>query len=190
VASIPSHAVFALALGACIAPAAIRRRAMLWGAALAVLPDSDAVGHWLGVPTRSLFGHRGLTHSLSFAVLVALFAALLLARRSGHPELRGRLGLYFVLAMVSHGMLDACTNGGPGIAFFAPFSKARYFFPFRPIAVSPIGVEGVFGERGLRILASEARWILLPSALLAAAATLLRSRGHARVKEHRPAKRS
>lgn len=174
-ASIPSHAVFALALGACLAPAALKRRAMVWGAALAVLPDSDAIGHWLGVPTRSLFGHRGITHSLGFAIVAALGAALLLARRSGQPQLRGRLALYFILAMVSHGMLDACTNGGPGIAFFAPFSNARYFFPFRPLVVSPIGVQGVFGERGLRILASEARWILLPSALLAIAGTVVRS---------------
>jgi inner membrane protein len=172
VASIPSHAVLALALGTWFAPAAIKRRAMFWGAALAVLPDSDAIGHWLGVPTRSLFGHRGLTHSISFAVVVGLAAALLLARRSGHPELGSRLALAFILAMGSHGTLDALTNGGPGIAFFAPFSNARYFFPFRPIAVSPIGVEGVLGERGLRILVSEARWILLPSALLAGAALL------------------
>ena len=78
--------------------------------------------------------------------------------------------------MVSHGLLDASTDGGQGIAFFAPFSSARYFLPFRPIAVSPIGLQGVFGERGLRILASEARWILLPSALLAGGAILLRSR--------------
>jgi inner membrane protein len=174
-ASIPSHAVVGLALGACMAPAAIKRRAMLWGTVLAVLPDSDAIGHWLGVPSRSLFGHRGLTHSLSFAVLVAVGAALLLARRSARPELRGRLTVYFILAMASHGLLDACTNGGSGIAFFSPFSNARYFFPFRPIAVSPIGVQGVFGERGLRILVSELRWILVPSALLALAGTLLRS---------------
>jgi inner membrane protein len=78
--------------------------------------------------------------------------------------------------MLSHGMLDACTNGGPGIAFFAPFSNARYFFPFRPLVVSPIGVQGVFGARGLRIFLSEARWILLPSTLVAASALLLRWR--------------
>lgn len=141
-----------------------------------MLPDIDAIGYWVGVPTSALLGHRGLTHSLTFALAVGLGSAWLLAQRSRPPEAAPRVALYLVLAMVSHGMLDAGTNGGPGIAFFAPFSNARYFFPFRPLVVSPIGVQGVFGERGLRILTSEARWILLPSALLAGAALLLRSR--------------
>lgn len=139
-----------------------------------MLPDIDAVGYWLGIPTSSVIGHRGLTHSMAFAVGVGLAAALLFARRTAMPA--GRVASYFVIAMLSHGVLDAFTNGGPGIAFFAPFSTARYFFPFRPIAVSPIGVQGVFGARGLRILMSEGRWILLPAALLAASALLVRWR--------------
>jgi inner membrane protein len=175
-ASAPSHAAFALALGACLAPAAMRGRTLVFGAVLGVLPDLDAVGYWLGVPTSALFGHRGVTHSLAFALVVGLAGALLLAKRGVPAGAGSRAAVYLVLAMISHGMLDACTNGGPGIAFFSPFSNARYFFPFRPIAVSPIGVEGVFGERGLRILVSEARWILLPSALLAGGALFLRSR--------------
>lgn len=173
-ASVPSHAVFALALGACLAPAEPRRRTLVAGALLAVLPDIDAVGFWLGVPTKALLGHRGFTHSLAFALTFGLCGALLLAKRGLPPGAGPRVALYLILAMVSHGMLDACTTGGMGVAFFSPFSNARYFFPFRPIAVSPIGVHGVFGERGLRILASEARWILLPSALLAGGAILMR----------------
>jgi len=174
-ASAPSHAAFALALGACLAPAVRRRRTLIAGALLGVLPDIDAVGYWLGVPTGALLGHRGLTHSFAFALVAGLAGALLVAR--GLPPGAGRrVTLYLVLAALSHGLLDAGTNGGPGIAFFSPFSNARYFYPFRPIAVSPIGVEGVLGERGLRILVSEARWILLPATLLAGGAILLRSR--------------
>lgn len=175
-ASVPSHAVFALALGTWLAPAISRRRILLLGVALAVLPDIDSVGYWLGVPTRSWLGHRGLTHSIAFAVGIGLCGALAAARSWVPADTRPRLALYLVLAVLSHGTLDAFTNGGPGIAFFSPFSNARYFFPFRPLVVSPIGVEGVLGERGLRILASEARWILLPSAVLAGAALLLRPR--------------
>jgi inner membrane protein len=173
-ASAPSHAVFALALGAWLAPRPQQRRTLLLGAILAMLPDIDAVGYWLGVPTHSLIGHRGLTHSIAFALSVGLAAGWWWSRKAT-PVPRSRLMLYLVAAMLSHGMLDALTNGGPGIAFFAPFT-ARYFFPFRPIAVSPIGVQGVFGERGLLILASEARWILLPSALIALSAMLFNSR--------------
>jgi inner membrane protein len=175
VASAPSHAAFAVALGAWLAPDAARRRSLVAAGLLAMLPDIDAVGYWLGVPTSALLGHRGLTHSIAFALVAGLVAALLMRRRVPEQAV-SRVALCLVAALLSHGLLDACTDGGPGIAFFAPFSNARYFFPWRPIAVSPIGVEGVLGERGLRIFLSEARWILLPAALLAGSAILWRSR--------------
>jgi inner membrane protein len=74
--------------------------------------------------------------------------------------------MYFMAVTASHGLLDAFTNGGRGIAFLAPFSSQRFFFPWRPIQVSPIGV-GFFSSRGLTVLQSELRWILLPSAIIA-----------------------
>ena len=172
-ASAVSHAVVALALGACFDRTRVPARALGAGAALAVVPDLDAIGFWLGVPTQSVFGHRGLTHSLAFAVVAGLAAAWALSgadhRRSG----RRWLGIYFILVLTSHGLIDAMTNGGPGIAFFSPFSNSRCFFGFRPIQVSPIGI-GVFNARGLRILATESRWVWLPSALVAAGGVLAR----------------
>jgi inner membrane protein len=66
----------------------------------------------------------------------------------------------------SHGALDALTNGGLGVAFFAPFSNARYFFPWRPVEVSPIGVAPFFSEWGVRVLESELVWLWLPAAAL------------------------
>src|SRR6267378_8050335 len=44
---------------------------------------------------------------------------------------------FFFLATASHGLLDAMTNGGLGVAFFAPFCDTRYFLPWQPIVVSP-----------------------------------------------------
>jgi inner membrane protein len=82
--------------------------------------------------------------------------------------------LWFTAITASHGILDALTNGGRGIAFFAPFSDHRYFFPWRPIQVSPIGV-GFFSPRGHRVLASEAAWIWVPSAIIAVSARLFRN---------------
>ena len=73
------------------------------------------------------------------------------------------LFLYFFFCTASHGLLDAMTNGGLGVAFFSPFDTTRYFFPVRPILVSPIGVSEFFSEYGVRILVSEAIWIWLPS---------------------------
>ena len=93
-----------------------------------------------------------------------------------HPLHRSHLTalfFWFTAVTASHGLLDALTNGGRGIAFFAPFSDHRYFFPWRPIQVSPIGV-GFFSPRGLRVLASESGWIWVPSAIIAVSARLFR----------------
>lgn len=78
----------------------------------------------------------------------------------------------------SHPLLDALTNGGLGVALFWPWSDARLFAPWRPIAVSPIGA-GFFGSRGLAVLGSELRWVWLPTlgaALLIAAIRAGKSR--------------
>jgi inner membrane protein len=87
-----------------------------------------------------------------------------------------RLLLFLFLATASHGVLDAMTTGGLGVAFFAPFDAGRYFLPWRPIEVSPLGVGRFLGARGVRVLASEALWVWLPAALLTASAWWLRLR--------------
>jgi inner membrane protein len=83
---------------------------------------------------------------------------------------------YLFLATASHGFLDAMTDGGLGVAFFSPFDNHRYFFPWRPIRVSPIGIGRFFSPRGLDVLQSELLWIWLPAGLLALLAWLWRRR--------------
>jgi inner membrane protein len=63
-------------------------------------------------------------------------------------------------------VLDALTNGGLGIAFFAPVDATRYFFPWRPVRVSPISVTAFFSKWGVRIVLSEMLYIWLPTGLL------------------------
>ena len=177
-ASAISHPVVALAL----APAfGAPRAAVAAGALLSVIPDADSIGFWMGIPYGAPLGHRGLTHSFAFAAVLALFALWLL-RRTAHATRAlapGLLFLYLFLCAASHGVLDGMTDGGLGVAYFAPFSNARYFLPWRPILVSPISVSGFFDARGLRVLASEAVWIWLPCAVFAAATLLLRRRAGA-----------
>jgi len=84
--------------------------------------------------------------------------------------------VYFFIATASHGFLDAITDGGLGVAFFAPFDNHRYFLPLRPIHVSPIGAGRFFAHRGLEVLQSELLWIWLPAALLALSVWLMRQR--------------
>jgi inner membrane protein len=133
-----------------------------------VLPDVDAIGFRFGIPYGDFWGHRGFTHSLLFAALLAEAVTLLVAVRAA-PGI-GRLSLfaYLFLATASHGVLDAMTNGGLGVAFFSPFDNRRYFLPWRPIRVSPIAPTRFFTPRGFAILQSEFLWIWLPALLFAA----------------------
>lgn len=136
------------------------------GAALAVLPDVDVVGFRMGIAYGDLLGHRGLTHSLLVALAVGGGVGWLLSRGAPTRD-RASLAAYLVVAMASHGILDAMTTGGLGVALAAPLDDSRYFFPWRPIAVSPIGIRPFFTRRGLAILANEALWVGLPSLAIA-----------------------
>jgi len=164
------------------------RRFWIWTIGCAMVPDADVISFSFGIRYEDMFGHRGFTHSFFFAAVTGLIAAAATrgpAKAGPHPphslgvggwELGiGALWAWFAVVTASHGILDALTNGGRGIAFFAPFSNHRYFFPWRPIQVSPIGV-GFFSARGLRALASESLWIWLPSAIMAASVRLFRRR--------------
>jgi inner membrane protein len=135
-----------------------------------VAPDLDVIGFRFGIPYGDFLGHRGLTHSIPFAAAATGMAVALCFRKGIRGMSRRSLWLYLFLAMASHGLLDALTNGGLGIALFAPFDNSRYFFPVRPIEVSPIGIKSFLRDGGLAVLASEVPWVWLPSLLLAAAA--------------------
>jgi inner membrane protein len=162
-ASAFSHAAVGLALGTVFWRPGVPARYWVLGAAVAALPDVDSVGFRFGVAYGDVLGHRGLTHSLAFAAVLAAVVAMTAFPSGTMPVSRGQLWLYFFLATASHGVLDALTNGGLGVAFFAPFHNARYFFPVTPIEVSPISVRAFFTARGARVLASELIWIWLPT---------------------------
>ena len=175
-ASAFTHAIAGIAIGTALGPRPVPTRFWFICATAAALPDLDGVGFWLGVPYESAFGHRGFTHSLFFAALLAASVALL-AFRDGSADTRPRqLWLAFFFATASHGVLDAMTTGGGGIAFFAPFVNERYFFPWRPILVSPMSVRRFFSARGMAVLASELVWVWIPAAVVAGTALLLRRR--------------
>jgi inner membrane protein len=162
-----SHAIVGASLWPLFRTPEAPRRVWIVGATLAVLPDIDFVGYQLGVRYETLFGHRGITHSILFA-LVAATVAWALVRRSARAT-GGLLSvwLYLALAALSHTLLDAMTNGGAGVALFAPFDNSRYFFPFRPILVSPLSIQRFLTARGVAILLNEAAWIWVPAAALA-----------------------
>lgn len=152
-------------------------RFWILGAACAALPDLDVVAFRFGIPYEAPLGHRGASHSLVFAAaLAAALAALAFLRAPGGISMR-RAWLFLFLATASHGVLDAMTNGGLGVAFFWPWNAARHFLPFRPLEVSPLSAHAFFSARGAEILANELRWVWAPAALLAAGCLAWRRRG-------------
>lgn len=173
-ASAFSHAVAALSLGTCFYRPGVSKRVWVACALCSVIPDLDVVGFRFGIPYADFWGHRGFTHSLVFAALLTAVVMLVCFRR-GAPGL-GRLSLsaYLFLATASHGVLDAMTNGGLGVAFFSPVNNGRYFFPWRPIRVSPISLTRFFSPQGYLVLKSELLWIWLPAGLFAVAILMLR----------------
>jgi len=125
--------------------------AMLLWAALSFLPDADVIGFGLGVRYEDPWGHRGATHSLMFALIVGVAAALV-ARLLRRPALR--TGVMATLVVSSHALLDTLTDGGLGCALFWPFDLTRYFAPWRPLPVSPIGL-GFLSPYGMYVAATE-----------------------------------
>lgn len=109
---------------------------MAFWSAVSLLPDIDVIGFAMGVRYADPWGHRGATHSVAMALLVGL-AVGAAAARVKRPGLR-----YAVLAatvLVGHSLLDTMTDGGLGCALLWPMSLTRYFAPWRPIPVAPIG---------------------------------------------------
>lgn len=122
----------------------------LWSG-LSLLPDADVLGFEFGVRYASVYGHRGASHSIAFACLVALGAGLVawIARLPA-----GRTIVAVGLVVLSHGILDTLTDGGRGCALLWPLYKTRYFAPVRPIPVAPIGFA-FLSPIGLRVALTE-----------------------------------
>jgi inner membrane protein len=92
---------------------------------------------------------------------------------------RGTIYWVCFISCPSHALLDSLANGGLGVALFWPLRDSRFFFPFRPIDVSPIGIANFFTASGLAVIASEFRWVILTGLIICSLALLVR-RSHAK----------
>ncbi len=108
----------------------IRRRAIIATAMAAALLDLDAVGRPFGRGDIAMLGgHRAITHSVWLALLAGAVAFRISRPREGDPD-RRLLALHVFLVIASHGVLDAFTTYGEGVAFFAPVSMERWKAPW------------------------------------------------------------
>ncbi len=83
--SIITHAAVPLALWCAADRGRIPPRLLAAGVIAAMLPDADVLAFALHIPYADAFGHRGASHSLLFAGVLAAVAAVLAFFGSGRP---------------------------------------------------------------------------------------------------------
>lgn len=178
-----THPAVPLALGLALGRQGIPGRLLLAGVVASVLPDLDVVTFRLGVPYAAEFGHRGFSHSILFSSIVALLGACLF--RQLHSSFRCALLFLFAAAM-SHGILDAFTNGGLGVAFLWPWSGDRFFAHFQVIEAAPLSLKRFLSPAGLGVLWSELLWVWCPLLGLALVSRGLRGLSGRRLRRMKP----
>lgn len=176
-ATIVSHAVIAFTLGKVFPGKEINSRVLTAGMVMAMMPDADVIGFGMGIPYESMWGHRGFTHSVLFALLFSLIITQLFSMKSKYqPGSFLKVSLFLFFATLSHGLIDAMTTGGLGVGFFIPFSPERYFFEYRPVLVSRIGFDGLLGPWAIAVYKSEFRYLILPCLVILVLSSILKKR--------------
>src|SRR5258708_20089423 len=84
--SVFSHAAASIGIGACFYRPGGPSRVWVAGALCSVIPDLDVIGFRFGIRYTDFWGHRGFTHSLLFAALLA-GPALILGFPGARPNL-------------------------------------------------------------------------------------------------------
>src|SRR5947209_20270017 len=98
-------------------PAGLMGRLGMVAMLCACLPDLDMAGFALEVRSTDLLGHRGLSHSLFVAAVIALAAGALWFRAlQVGSRAWWRVVAFLFGAAASHGLLDAMTAGDVGVA--------------------------------------------------------------------------
>ena len=171
-ASAFSHVLVAYSVNKVFSNGLFNKTFLLWVAISSIIPDLDVLTFRFGIAYGDLWGHRGMSHSLLFALVWSLLVwfVFLQTKTFRQHVFFSKTSLLAIcilfIATSSHGFLDAMTNGGLGVAFFSPFDTTRYFLPWQPIHVSPIGVSAFFSSWGLRVIISELIWIGIPCFIL------------------------
>lgn len=165
--SLLTHSLVGLAAGKVVTMQKMPTKFWLLSAICPILPDVDVLGLFFGIPYDHFFGHRGFFHSIFFALIVSNFIVHSFFREEEKLSKRWFVFiLYFFVVTSTHGLFDAFTSGGLGIALLSPFDNTRYFFPVTPITVSPLGFHAFFSGWGLRVIQSEFIYVWSPAILL------------------------
>lgn len=163
------HFAPAVALAVALGPRRIGWRLMVAGAVCGVVPDLDFLSIRMGFDRYGgTYGHRGFTHSLGFALLIGLLAALWPSAVAPGWRRRAGRGAFLALCTASHPLLDSLFDVGICSAWLWPLDGARHCLGWRPIPMQGIAL---FGEQRFLM---ELQWIGVPLLVLANLGMLLR----------------
>jgi inner membrane protein len=118
-----------IALGACIGEVMLGKylgkKALWWGALAQSFPDIDFIASFILPQTDDLLAHRGLTHSILFAIPAGFILAIITdwLHRPHESSLKKFL-LFFWMQIILHDLLDTCNAYGTGL--LEPFSHKRF----------------------------------------------------------------
>lgn len=174
-ASVFGHAIASFTASRFFPKVLMSKSVVILGIVSSIMPDIDVLAFRYGIPYKDMFGHRGITHSIFFAVIWALVLAWFVHKKTSSSDRKILFWFYFI-ATVSHSVLDALTTGGLGVAFFAPFNNDRYFLPWKIIQVSPLGMGMFFSKWGIKVILSEIKYIGVPCLFLWLLRKLIRSK--------------
>jgi inner membrane protein len=120
-----THVTLGVCVGEILLSKKLGKKALLWGALAQNLPDIDTLAATFVPADQDLLIHRGITHSLIFALIVGL--ALAFAAKKIHFKTYmsfAGLAFFFCFQLCLHDLLDTCTSYGTGL--LEPFSHHRF----------------------------------------------------------------
>jgi inner membrane protein len=111
-----SHPAVPLALATVLPHEVVSPSMVRLGVACSTIPDLDVVGFTFGVPRGHVLAHRGLSHSIGFAVCLSGCLAWLLPAEAQPRQASYRTVFPFLcLSTLLHGFLDVMTDGGSSV---------------------------------------------------------------------------
>lgn len=179
-----THIVLGAATGQVVLGKEVGNKALFWGAIAGSLPDFDAIFTPFIEPVSSLLFHRGPSHSLLFALIIAPIFGYIVHRIHKVGSIAKWTGL-FLLSIVVHSTIDIFNTYGTALLW--PFSKAR-------LAFDSMGIVDIFLLLPILILAiimiskpqlSLARQRIASSILIVTLTFVLFSVGNKLMIEHR-----
>lgn len=120
-----------IALGAAVGEAVAGKKAgnkaVLWGAIAGTIPDLDVFAGKLMDTVDALIFHRGMTHSITFALILSPILGYYLKQLyKKNPTTGKEWTLLIFLSLFTHALLDCFTTWGTQL--FWPFSDERVAF--------------------------------------------------------------